>query len=433
MPVKINSLGLFFYRIFLGLFQSGIHLAALLNPKARSWKNGRKGIWTKLQTGPGRYSERNAVTGKKKIIWMHCASLGEFEQGRPLLEKLRRDYSSHKILLSFFSPSGYEVRKNYSGADWIMYLPMDGPVNAKRFLSIVDPSLVIFVKYEFWFYYLQAIKQNNSPLLLVSAIFRENSIFFKKYGTLQRKMLGFFDHLFVQDKVSADLLDSIGIKNISITGDTRFDRVAEIAEQFSPLPVIEKFVNRKKAIVAGSSWPPDERILQKVFGELKGKEIKLIIAPHEIGEDHIAQLEKAFPGAIRYSAIKDSTLQDDTAGVLIIDNIGMLSKLYHYSWVSYIGGGFGKGIHNTLEAAVFAKPVLFGPKYEKFREAIELVQNGGAFEIADETSCLKIIQKLADQNEYQKACEASGKFVAESRGATATILQFIQEKRLLTS
>lgn len=433
MPIKINSLSLFLYRIFLGFFQSGIHIASLVNEKARLWKNGRKDIWTKLDSGPGRFSERNAVSGKKKVIWMHCASLGEFEQGRPLLEKLRINYPGYKILLSFFSPSGYEVRKNYNGADWIVYLPMDGPGNAKRFLSIVDPSLVIFVKYEFWFYYLQAIKQNNSPLLLVSAIFRENSVFFKKHGTLQRKMLGFFDHLFVQDKVSAELLGSIGAKNVSVTGDTRFDRVAEIAEQFSPLPVIEKFVNGQKAIVAGSSWPPDERILQKVFSELKGLDLKLIIAPHEIGEDHIAQLEKAFPGAVRYSLLKDNQQNSGNADVLIIDNIGMLSKLYHYSWISYIGGGFGKGIHNTLEAAVYGKPVLFGPKYGKFREAVDLVQNGGAFAIVNEASCIEIIKKLRDINEYEKACKASGNYVAENRGATGTILQFIQEKRLLTS
>jgi len=440
-------LGLFFYNIFLILFKAGVRIAALFNAKAKKWVQGRNGIWQTLESEVGNQ--------ESKVIWIHCASLGEFEQGRPVIEKLRAQTSGHKILLTFFSPSGFEIRKNYPGADWIFYLPMDGLQNAKRFLKIINPSLVIFVKYEFWYYYLKIIKQNNIPLLLISALFRENSVFFKWYGGLQRKMLSFFDHLFVQNKTSKNLLDNIGLTgNSSICGDTRFDRVIEIAEDFTAIPAIEKFVGDSKTIVAGSSWPEDEEILQKTLKAINDPSLKLIIAPHEINKEHITQLQKLFPGAVLFSELTsnqhpESSIQHPasriqqpatsnqhpaSSNILIIDNIGMLSRLYNYATITYIGGGFGKGIHNTLEAAVYGKPVLFGPAYHKFNEAIDLVNNGGAISINNAEDCISSIQKLIrDDSAYKKSSEKSKDYVYTNKGATEKIMKYIQEKRLLTN
>ncbi|MGZ8524780.1 MAG: 3-deoxy-D-manno-octulosonic acid transferase, partial [Chitinophagaceae bacterium] len=290
-------MGLFFYNIFLCVFKCGVRIAALFNRKARKWVHGRKDIWKRL--------ESELATQKSKITWVHCASLGEFEQGRPLMERLRKQGAGHKVLLTFFSPSGYEIRKDYKGADWVFYLPMDGSNNAKRFLEIVKPALVIFVKYEFWYYYLKVIKDSKTPLVLVSAFFRENSIFFKWYGGLQRKMLSFFDHLFVQNEISKRLLDKIGLAGkCSVAGDTRFDRVIEIAENFSPIPFIERFIGNNKAIVAGSTWPRDEQVLQKTIEAINDPSLKLIIAPHEINEGHITEVQRLFPGSILLSDLE---------------------------------------------------------------------------------------------------------------------------------
>lgn len=405
-------------------------VAALFNIKARKWVRGRKNILSRLE---------HAVAGHSKIVWMHCASLGEFEQGRPLLESLKSRYPDHKLLLTFFSPSGYEVRKNYKEADWVFYLPMDGAHNARRFLEIVNPSLVIFVKYEFWYYYLKKIKYRHIPLLLVSALFWEKMSFFKWYGALQRKMLSRFDHLFVQDTTSKRLIDNIGLASItSISGDTRFDRVVDIAENAAPVPVIEAFVKNQPVIIAGSSWPEDEDVLKKSMDSLNYPGLKLIIAPHEINEKHIAAIQEMFPGAIRFSALKEPEYQTADLvtgpGILIIDNIGLLSRLYKYATITYIGGGFGKGIHNTLEAAVYGKPVLFGPVFHKFREAADLIQNGGAISVASEEECTRTIkQLLQDREAYAKTCSNSRDYVYSNRGATQRIINYIQEKRLLTS
>lgn len=427
-------MGLFFYNIFLILFKAGVRIAALFNAKAKKWVRGRNGIWQTLESEVGNQ--------ESKVIWIHCASLGEFEQGRPVIEKLRAQTSGHKILLTFFSPSGFEIRKNYPGADWVFYLPMDGLRNAKRFLKIINPSLVIFVKYEFWYYYLKCIKQNNIPLLLISALFRENSVFFKWYGGLQRKMLSFFDHLFVQNKTSKNLLDNIGLTDdSSICGDTRFDRVIEIAEDFTAIPAIEKFIGDSKTIVAGSTWPEDEEVLQITLKAINDPSLNLIVAPHEINKEHIAQVQKLFPGSLLYSQLIADN-QDPASGIqhpashniLIIDNIGMLSRLYNYATITYIGGGFGKGIHNTLEAAVYGKPVLFGPAYHKFNEAIDLVKNGGAISIDNAEDCISAIQKLIrDDSAYKKSSEKSKDYVYTNKGATEKIMKYIQEKRLLTN
>lgn len=396
-------------------------IAALFNPKAKKWVQGRQNIFERLE---------KATAGHQSIIWMHCASLGEFEQGRPLLEKLKADpsFKHSKFLLTFFSPSGYEIRKDYKGADWVFYLPMDGPRNAKRFLEIVDPSLVIFVKYEFWYYYLKKIKYRNFPLILVSALFWKEMSFFKWYGAMQRKMLSRFDHLFVQDQVSKQLLDDIGLSSItSISGDTRFDRVIDIAEGAEPLPLIEQFLNGNKTIIAGSTWPEDEEVLKQSIGTTKDPSLKLIMAPHEISEKHLASITELFPGSVRYSQLATA---NPGSRVLIIDNIGLLSRLYKYATITYIGGGFGKGIHNTLEAAVYAKPVIFGPVFHKFKEAADLIRSGGAFTVSSADESIKIInQLLSDDLKLRESGKSSGDYVYSNRGATNRIIHFLKEKR----
>jgi 3-deoxy-D-manno-octulosonic-acid transferase len=412
-------LGVFFYNIFLVLFKGIMPIAALFNPKAKKWVQGRRNIFERLQ---------KVTAGHHSIIWIHCASLGEFEQGRPLIEKLKADpaFKHAKFLLTFFSPSGYEIRKEYKGADWVFYLPMDGPRNAKRFLEIVNPSLVIFVKYEFWYYYLKKIKYRNIPLILVSALFWKEMSFFKWYGAMQRKMLSRFDHLFVQDQLSKQLLDDIGLSSItSISGDTRFDRVIDIAESAEPLPLIEQFIKGNKTIIAGSTWPEDETVLKQTLDTIRNTNIKLIIAPHEISEKHIASVIELFPGSIRYSKLGS----DAESNVLIIDNIGLLSRLYKYATITYIGGGFGKGIHNTLEAAVYAKPVIFGPVFHKFREAADLIRAEGAFTISSADESVKIInQLLSDDKMLNESGKGSGDYVYSNRGAANRIIEFLKEK-----
>lgn len=365
------------------------------------------------------------------VIWMHCASLGEFEQGRPVLEKLKEAYPGHKILLTFFSPSGYEIRKNYPGADWIFYLPLDTKSNVKRFLEIVNPGLVIFVKYEYWYNYLSQLHKRQVPVILVSAIFRENAVFFKWYGSLHRKMLHFFSHLFVQNEESRLRLQSmLPAHAVTLAGDTRFDRVATIANAFEPIPVIEKFTAGKKVLVAGSTWPDDEKNLKKLIKSVNN--ISLIIAPHEINESHLQFLKSIFPDAVLYSELsKESASHQNLpiSNILIIDNIGMLSKLYNYSIISYIGGGFNKsGIHNTLEAAVYGRPVIFGPNYGKFAEAVELIKKRGACSYNTDIELIEIFKKIiSSENILQEYSFNAGAFVAESTGATNKILSWLKQ------
>ncbi len=418
-----------FYNIFLWGFKAVTHIAALFNLKAKKWVVGRKNIFEKLE---------QAIPKDQKIVWMHCASLGEFEQGRPVLEKLRSNYPHYKYLLTFFSPSGYEVQKNYKGVDWVFYLPIDGPVNAKRFLEIVHPSLVIFVKYEFWFYYLKKIKYRNIPLLLISASFRKDMSFFKWYGALQRKMLSRFDHLFVQNNESKKLVDELGLQQIcTVSGDTRFDRVIEIANKFEAIPLLEKFIGKAKLVIAGSTWPDDEEALQKAFALMGDNPTKFIIAPHEINENRLAEIETLFPASIRFSQLANKNVT--TENCLIIDNMGMLSRLYKYAYLTYIGGGLRTmGVHNVLEPAVYYKPVLFGPFYQKYSEAIGLVEAGGGLffynEKKDGVMLFQLIETLLNkEEEYKTISKTAGDFVQENKGATQKIIQFIQEKRLLTN
>lgn len=420
-------MSVFIYNIFILLFNAVTCIAALFNPKAKKWVKGRKDIFARLKA---------VIPPGEKIIWMHCASLGEFEQGRPVLEKIKAKYTGYKILLTFFSPSGFEVKKNYEGADWVFYLPQDGPRNAKKFLETVHPSLVIFVKYEFWYYYLKKIKYRNIPLLLVSALFRKDMSFFKWYGGLQRKILSRFDHLFVQDENSLSLLNGIGLGKItSISGDTRYDRVIEIAGQFEPIPLIEEFTGATKTLVAGSTWPEDEVLLQKTFQQLPAGSLKLIIAPHESYNNQLAALRQLFPSAILFSELEEKKGPVHSSDCLIIDNVGMLARLYKYGYITYVGGGLKKmGVHNVLEAAVYSKPVLMGPYYHKYIEAAGLVNCKGGIVVENEKAMVQVIGELLQDNScYNLSAGAAGEFVRKNAGATQKILNYIQENRLLTS
>ncbi|MBW0179330.1 glycosyltransferase N-terminal domain-containing protein [Sediminibacterium sp.] len=414
------------YRIFVWIYPKAAWLLSFYNPKAKLWVNGRKQQFRKLSM--------IFHTNQQPVVWMHCSSLGEFEQGKPVLESIRQQYPQYFILISFFSPSGYEIRKHDTVADYVCYLPMDRPYNASRFLNIVQPSLVFFVKYEFWFYYLDEIRQRNIPLLLVSGIFRPDQAFFKWYGKFYRGMLQKFSHLFLQNKESYALLQQLELsQDYSVAGDTRFDRVLQIAGRFEPLPLIASFCGSHPVIVAGSTWTDDDEALDHFANTYT--DIRFIIAPHDIDEDRLKECEHLYQHSIRYSAL---VAQPDAAmnrNVLIMDNMGMLSKLYHYATIAYIGGGFGDdGIHNALEAAVFGKPVVFGPVYDKYQEAIDLVDTGAAFSIEDALELEEQLKELlSNQTLLKQSGRIAGDYVREQAGATAMILHYIQANRLLTN
>jgi 3-deoxy-D-manno-octulosonic-acid transferase len=403
----IYNLGIFVYRYL-------VFIASLFNEKiAKMWKGQKQGLEI--------LKER--LEPNEKYIWIHAASLGEFEQGRPLIEKLKQTHPEYKILLTFFSPSGYEVRKNYPLADIICYLPMDTPRNAYRFIRKVNPAMAIFIKYEFWANYLYRLRKNNIPTYVVSAIFRKDQLFFRWYGNWYRNLLKRFKTIFVQNKESLDLLKNYGFENVIISGDTRFDRVSEIASQAKQLPYIENFMQGKKIFIAGSSWPKDEDLLLEYFNNTP--DIKLIIAPHEINKEHIfsicSKLERPF---VRFSEADENTVSNSDC--LIIDAIGFLSSIYRYGDIAYIGGGFGAGIHNVLEAAVYGLPIIFGPNYMKFREARQLIEAKGAFSISDYPSLKNKLNKLLSDELYietagKNACE----YVHKNIGATEIILKEI--------
>nr|WP_121270838.1 glycosyltransferase N-terminal domain-containing protein [Pedobacter schmidteae] len=357
---------LWLYNIAIQLYSLLIRILSPFNTKASLFINGRKHIFDKIA---------KKVRPNTPHIWFHFASLGEFEQGRPVLEQLKTAYPEKKIVITFFSPSGYEIRKNYTMADGVFYLPLDTPGNAQRFIQTVQPELAIFTKYEYWYHYFKALHQHNIPLLIISGIFRPNQIFFKSYGSFHRKMLGYVTRFFVQNNESIALLKTIDIQNATLSGDTRFDRVAENAALSKRLDVIGKFCGDMPVLIAGSTWPEDEQLIAQLCK--MHPNWKFIIAPHEIGIHHIREIEKLFPEAIKYADFAVD-ISEHHPQVLIIDNIGMLSALYAYGKAAYIGGGFGAGIHNTLEAAAFGIPVIFGPKYDKFQEAKDLIQLGAA-------------------------------------------------------
>jgi 3-deoxy-D-manno-octulosonic-acid transferase len=403
------------YNISMLVLRIAFRLAALFNPKAKAFISGRKDIFKNI--------EKAISKNTAPVIWIHCASLGEFEQGRPLIEAFKKQWPQHKILLTFFSPSGYEVRKNYSGADFIFYLPIDGKGNAKKFISITQPSLAIFVKYEFWHFYVQALRDQHIPVISASSIFRKDQLFFKNYGGFYRNILKNFTYFFVQNDESIRLLKSIDIQNCKVAGDTRFDRVNALTQQAGEIPIVEKFKDRQHTWVIGSSWPEDMEVLTPFINESEHK-LKFIIAPHEISEAFISTIEKSLQvKSIRFSLAKDN-LEDYT--VLIIDNVGMLSKLYKYAEFAYVGGAFGKGLHNILEPSCYGIPVFFGDKnFEKFQEAKDLIMRGGAFEIAGYTDLRAKYELLISRPEnYLLACDVTALYVKENLGATARILDY---------
>lgn len=410
------------YIIFVALYPVFLKLVSLWHPKAKLWLEGRR-HFPQLPFTP---------TAHTRTVWMHCASLGEFEQGRPVMEQLKKQDPSLKMVLTFFSPSGYEVQKNYAGADAVFYLPMDSQKNAAQFIAAIQPSLVLWVKYDYWFYYLRQLHRQQIPVVLISAIFRPQQPFFKWYGGHWKKMLAYFEHIFVQDAPSQAALNSIGInQTVSISGDTRFDRVLAIAQNHQPLPLIAQFCGDSQVLVAGSTWKADETLLHAYFHSHPDK--ILILAPHEIDGAHIKELQKNYPSAVLYSTLKAAP--SAAAQILIIDNVGMLSSLYQYATVAYIGGGFGKdGVHNVLEAAVYGKPVLHGPVYQKYAEAIGLVNVGGAMVVSDNTMLEKTLNNLfSNQAILNRSGKSAKDYVKSQGGATQKTLQFIQAKRLLTN
>lgn len=404
------------YSLAIHLYSFIIELISPFHKKARLMRFGQWKTNAML---------REKIDRKASYIWFHAASLGEFEQGRPMMEKIKAEHPEYKILLTFFSPSGYEVRKNYNGADVICYLPFDTPYRVKKFIHLANPVMAVFIKYEFWGNYLKELHNKGIPVYIISAIFRPDQLFFQWYGQSYRKMLHHFTHLFVQDERSRKLLEEFGITNVSVTGDTRFDRVLDIHRQAREIAIVEKFVSghdgkRPVTLVAGSSWPQDEEILIPYFHA--HPEMKLIIAPHEIHREHLLSIESMLKRpSVRLSEAHEDDLS--TKDCLIIDSFGLLSSIYRYGQIAYIGGGFGAGIHNTLEAAVYGIPVLFGPKYHKFKEAKDLIAVGGGFTVDGATSFgTKMDELLAHPEALATAGYAAGAFVSKNAGATGVIL-----------
>ncbi len=433
---KTVDLDKIFYTIFLNLYELGFSIAAIFNRKARAGLKGREHLLSTINSQL--QVERNNGTGPSKTVWMHCSSLGEFEQGRPVAEAIKKHYPNHKFILTFFSASGYEAMKNYAGADHIFYLPFDGKKNAEAVVKAFNPSLVLWVKYEYWFYYLTELKRRQVPVFLISGIFRPTQPFFLWYGGLWKEMLACFSHLFVQNEASAELLSGIGVtQNVTVSGDTRFDRVIEIVDNFKPVEYLDAFCGNAKVIVAGSTWEDDEAELTHYVKA--NPQIRFVIAPHEVDQANLKDLKQEFPNSLFYSELvrnkQANTTVEPGINVLLIDNVGMLSRLYHYADITYVGGGFGdEGVHNVLEAAVFGKPVLFGPEFEKFVEASDLVENGGAIPIENALEFEKVVSDLwNDEAQLKERGTTARQYVYEHSGASKQIIAFIQENRLLTN
>ena len=413
----------FYYNVITRLYYAGIRIAAFIQPKAKLWVAGRKNIFGKIK--------QEFVRDNSKVVWFHCASLGEFEQGRPVMEQLKNEYPNIKIVLSFYSPSGYEVRKNFEGADYVTYLPEDTASNAQQFIQLIQPDLVVFVKYEFWYHYLNTLATKKIPTILISAIFRKNQLFFKWYGRLHKSMLKKFTQIFVQNENSLQLLQSIKIQHVAIGFDTRYDRVFEVAQHVKQYPEIATFTANHNVIVAGSTWAKDEKLLAEAFyKKLVYVNFKIIVVPHNIDKKSISKTKKRFKKyALVYSELHKAT-EADLIGkrVLIVDTIGILNALYQYADVNYIGGGFNKGIHNTLEAAVYGKPILFGKKYKKFDEAVGLVNVNAALVIRDADELLNRINLM---NQFQFIYTGAGsdaeKFIQSHLGGTTTVMQYLAQ------
>lgn len=404
-----------FYNLAISLYEFAAKVAALFSSKPAKMLEGQKRAFMYLLNNLDPYD---------KHIWVHAASLGEFEQGRPLIERIRKDYPKYKIVLTFFSPSGYEVRKDYKGADYVCYLPFDTPDNAMMFVRIVKPVVAYFIKYEFWRNYLRELHKNDVPAYSISSIFRPNQIFFRWYGKSYREVLHCFDHFFVQNEESKKLLFSAGVTFSTVVGDTRFDRVLDIRAEAQPLPLVERFKGDSLTLVAGSSWGPDEDIIISYFNA--HPEMKLVIAPHVVSDSHLKEIESKLKRPfVRYTQATEESVQQ--ADCLIIDCYGLLSSIYRYGEISYVGGGFGVGIHNVLEAAVYGIPVIFGPKNKKFREARHLLEQKGGFEIRNSQDFETLMNRfLSDKAYLQTSGKAAGDYVKNNSGALEKIMEYMK-------
>ena len=443
-----------FYNISIYFYQFTIWLVSPFNKKAKLWIDGRdsdfrnsmfdirNNIRNDAQFQTSKTEHQSGTPPASKLAWFHCASLGEFEQGRPVIEKFRETFPDYKILLTFFSPSGYEVRKNYAGADYIHYLPSDTPKNAKEFIEHFNPSIAFFVKYEFWYNYLRILHEKQIPVISFSAIFRENQIFFKWYGGFQRNILKYFTHIFIQNKSSFELLQSVGIQNVTVGGDTRFDRVKQIADARKNLPIIETFKDGKPLLIIGSCWQEDFEVIAPFLNTFE-KDLKVIIAPHEIHEEEIERWRKKLTKkSVRYSdygieELKKEEIADvlnpiipqpHNPQILIIDNIGMLSSLYQYADFAWIGGAYGKGLHNILEAATFGMPIFFGNKnYQKFQEATDLQEFIGAIAIIDTQQFAKMFEQFYDNKDLrQHISKMVENYVKRNTGGTEKVIEFVK-------
>lgn len=405
------------YNLGIGLYSLILRLISPFHGKAKLWVQGRKGLFETIEQ-----------TVEKGIhpIWFHFASLGEFEQGRAVMEAIKKKYPDEKILITFFSPSGYEIRKNTVLANYVFYLPTDTARHARRFIALVQPKMAIFTKYEYWHHYFKALQKNDIPLYMISAIFREKQIFFKWYGGFFRTILKRVTFFFTQDQDSVLWLKSIGITRTGLAGDTRFDRVVSLPQQKQEIPIVEDFLSEaQEVLVAGSTWLPDEQLLVELVSARS--ELKMLLAPHEINESHLEAIKALFPTALFYSKYAGYTdLEKSQANVLVIDNIGMLSSLYGYGQVAYIGGGFGAGIHNTLEAATYGIPVLFGPKYAKFKEAVDLIEKGAGFSVQQAFELITVYTALSNPVKRKLVGESAATYVRHQAGATQIIMKYLE-------
>jgi 3-deoxy-D-manno-octulosonic-acid transferase len=400
------------YNIGIRIYWLAAWIISPWNRKAKLWIQGRKRWLERLQ---------QAFNPGDRVIWVHCASMGEFEQGRPVIEAIREQCPDLKILLTFFSPSGYEKRKDYPLADHVMYLPLDTARNARKLVNSLHLEMALFIKYEFWFHFLTRLKKSRVPVYLASGIFRSDQLFFKWYGYWYRNFLDAFSHIFVQEEFSQKLLEGIGVERVSVAGDTRFDRVNQLVHSAYSNHALEAFAANSTVIVAGSTWEPDEHLLEETYKELPS-DVKWIIAPHELSEGHLGKLRKRFPGAALFTEIEGEV--PPGVRVIIVDTIGHLSHLYRFGTMAYIGGGFGKGIHNILEAATYGLPVFFGPNYKKFSEAHELLERGAAFKVSGATDLLSTVrQQLASPDLLKSTSETASKYVSERLGASSLIAE----------
>lgn len=407
------------YNLIISIYGLAVSIASSFNPKAKLWIDGRKNWEEKM---------KSKINTQDKIIWIHCSSLGEFEQGRPVIEKAKTEFPNHKIVVSFFSPSGYEVRKNYKDADYIFYLPLDTKRNSKSLVKILHPEILILVKYEYWYNLLKRLQKKKIPIIVISAVIKENNLFFKAWGSWFRKIISKISHFFVQEQDSKNLLESIDFHNVTISGDTRFDRVKEILKSKTELVFVEKFKGNSKLIVAGSTWPDDDEILTNFINSKLPEDWKIIFAPHNIDQKKIIQLKEKLklPTTIYTQLNQDELIN---SRILIVDTIGILTKIYSYADISYVGGGFtNTGIHNTLEPAVYGIPIIFGPNYQRYFEAVELIENEAAVKFENQFEFdEKMTNLIEEKSDRERRGKISYKYIQQKPNSTIVILDYLKE------